>query len=73
MMRALVLLALAAARHGDEFHVGAGGGEPRPVKDAWLRLFTQIPAPRRTNSARPWKLWSAQFERHGAYSEARIR
>ena len=33
MMRALVLLALAAARHGDEFHVGAGGGEPTPVKD----------------------------------------
>ena len=33
MMRALLLLALAAARHGDEFHVGVGGGEPTPVKD----------------------------------------
>ena len=35
-MRALaraLLLALAAAGHSDEFHVGAGGGEPTPVKD----------------------------------------
>ena len=44
-MRALaraLLLALVAARHGDEFHVGAGGGEPTPVKDGDMAIEANL-------------------------------